>query len=152
MAFDDLIKKTDTCWLWTGYRNRDGYGVYRGKLAHRITYLAAKGPYPPGTVTDHLCRVRHCVNPEHLEAVTIGENIRRGHLSMLMKIKHATTVRCPQGHLYVEENLYIDHNKDGFTRRKCKTCTKDRRRAQYLREKAARETFRGTFQSSRETA
>jgi hypothetical protein len=92
------------------------------------------------------------VNPDHLEAVSIGENIRRGHLSMLMKLKHATTTHCPQGHLYTRDNLYLDHNKDGYTRRKCKTCAKERRRLQYLREREARETSRGTFLSSRETA
>jgi hypothetical protein len=148
MGFDDLTKKTETCWLWTGFRNRDGYGVYRGRLAHRVAYIAAYGPYPEGTVTDHLCRVRHCVNPQHLEAVTIGENIRRGQLSMLMKLKHRRIVACPKGHLYTQDNLYLDENRDGHTRRKCKICTKERRRLQYLRE---RETLRGTVSSSRET-
>lgn len=149
MSFNDLVKKTETCWLWTGYRNKDGYGIYRGRLAHRIAYIETHGSYPEGTVTDHLCRVRHCVNPEHLEAVTIGENVRRGQLSMLMKAKHSTTINCPQGHLKSSDNLYLNQDKDGFPRRSCKTCTKERRRLQYLRE---RETSRGTSQSSCETS
>ena len=140
MDFDSLVKRTETCWIWTGSRNRDGYGMFRNQLAHRIVYITENGDYPPGTVTDHLCRVRHCVNPQHLEAVSRGENVRRGHLAMLMVAKHARVVQCPQGHGYSQENLYRDFNKDGYTRRKCKTCTKERRRLQYLREKESRRT------------
>lgn len=152
MGFYDLVKKTDTCWLWTGHRNKDGYGMYRGKLAHRIVYIETNGPYPKGLVTDHLCRVRHCVNPDHLEAVTIAENVRRGDVSMLMRLKHLTTIRCPQNHLYTSDNLYLENSKDGHVRRHCKTCVKERRREQYLREKAERETSRGTISDARETS
>lgn len=66
------------CWLWTGSLNSDGYGRFNGKLAHRRTYLEVVGPIPDGLVLDHLCRVRNCVNPDHLEPVTQRENMRRG--------------------------------------------------------------------------
>lgn len=70
------------CWLWLDQDNSSGYGVYwdgmRGWLAHRFSYEHFVGPIPEGLGLDHLCRVRCCVNPTHLEPVTIQENIRRG--------------------------------------------------------------------------
>lgn len=71
------------CWLWiAALHERAGYGAFRYKgqarLAHRVSYEHFRGIIPAGLVLDHLCRTRCCVNPEHLEAVTLLENIRRG--------------------------------------------------------------------------
>jgi hypothetical protein len=70
------------CWLWTASRDRGGYGHvgWEGKVvtAHRLVYRLLVGPIPGDSPLDHLCRVRHCVNPEHLEPVTNRENSRRG--------------------------------------------------------------------------
>jgi hypothetical protein len=79
------VDKTDTCWLWTGYVHPKGYGRFypgggRGTqivYAHRFSFELAHGPMPEGMEADHLCRVRHCVNPEHLEAVTRRVNLDR---------------------------------------------------------------------------
>lgn len=73
----------DACWLWTSsHRTRDGYGRkwVKGKrvMAHRWMYERHIGPIPNGMQLDHLCRVRLCVNPRHLEPVTLQENRRRG--------------------------------------------------------------------------
>lgn len=71
------------CWLWKRGKSKAGYGQLGqgGKVvyAHRYFYEKQKGPLTPGMTLDHLCRVRACVNPDHLEEVTRGENVRRGY-------------------------------------------------------------------------
>ena len=69
------------CWLWDAYRTKHGYGQFNRKgtvyYAHRYSYEVAKGPIPDGLTLDHLCKNQHCVNPDHLEPVTLRENLRR---------------------------------------------------------------------------
>lgn len=84
-ALDRLERKTDRtssdCWLWLGGCFKSGYGriSYRGQpaYAHRISYLLHRGQIPEGLELDHLCRIRHCCNPDHLEPVTHRENLMR---------------------------------------------------------------------------
>lgn len=75
-----------------------GYGwvSHKGKpqLAHRLAYEAINGPIPEGLVIDHLCRNRKCLNPDHLEAVTLAVNTRRAHPNY---VTDDMTV-CPNGH------------------------------------------------------
>lgn len=69
------------CWRWTWSKQTNGYGQWRLNgplvLAHHIAYVLHKGPIPDGLQLDHKCEQRDCVNPDHLEAVTAQENIRR---------------------------------------------------------------------------
>lgn len=122
--FISCVHKTDTCWLWMAHRDRDGYGriQVRGKTlgAHRLAYEIFVGPIPQGLTIDHLCRIRHCVNPHHLDAVTLKVNVERG-LSFRTS-RHLT--HCPHGHPYDSENTYI--NKKG--RKVCRTCKREGKR------------------------
>jgi hypothetical protein len=85
------VEKTDTCLLWTGCKTSNGYGRFKvdGKtvVAHKWLWEQENGPVPDGLQLDHLCKVKHCVNLDHLEPVTPRENKMREHNPL-----------CPQGH------------------------------------------------------
>lgn len=113
------------CWLWIGQSHSGGYGVLgKGKgreYAHRISYRIFKGMIPKGLTIDHLCRVRCCVNPEHLEAVTSRENTLRGEsISALHKRKS----HCKYGHELVSDNLLMVSSRPSA--RICKICKRER--------------------------
>ncbi len=79
--FWSKVNKTDTCWLWTAAKLPKGYGIFQNKntpfktrLAHRISYEMLIGEIPTGMILDHICHVESCVNPEHLEVVTVRKN------------------------------------------------------------------------------
>ncbi len=107
------------CWLWLGPKDRKGYGrtYYGGRnwSAHRLFYAAFKGFIFPGLQIDHLCRVRNCVNPNHLEAVTPRENNLRSPCVSTLNIGKPS---CIHGHPFTKENTYIKPNG----RRNCWTC------------------------------
>jgi HNH endonuclease len=117
------------CWLWTGATTK-GYGRFRGTGAHRFAYELLVGPIPQGLQLDHLCRVRNCVNPEHLEPVTCQENLRRGFIAKARAGQRPT--HCPQGHEFTTENTYIWRGN----KRACKTCNGIRALARYHRKRA----------------
>lgn len=112
------------CWLWTAGLNRNGYGRFMDankitRAAHRIAYEALVAPIPEGLQLDHLCRVRHCVNPMHVEPVTQAENLRRGET---ITAKAVAATYCPQGHPYSGDNLYVSPKGH----RSCRQCARDR--------------------------
>ena len=120
--FRQRLIKSDGCWGWTGATSPStGYSVFvtghsSRTYAHRFSYELFKGPIPNGYQIDHLCRNRPCVNPDHLEAVTQQENIRR-----------ARSGFCIRGHdLSDPTHLYIrpDNGKN-----MCRTCSAIRSRA-----------------------
>ena len=80
--FMKRVKKTNTCWIWTGIVKRDGYGTFivydhAPKNAHRVSYEIFKGEITKGLQIHHKCGFRACVNPEHLEMMTQKENIQK---------------------------------------------------------------------------
>lgn len=122
------------CWVWTGGLlghngdGSDGYGVVsvggRNKLAHRYSYELLVGSIPPDLQLFHLCQVRRCVNPSHLELITHAERGHRAHL-----------VYCQRGHLMDETNAYTYPGGQG---RRCRKC-------HAMRQRGYNEAARGRF-------
>jgi hypothetical protein len=118
------------CWAWEGACSTAGYAQYRlpkGTMyAHRLAYELAKGPVPDGLDLDHLCRVRCCVNPDHLEAVTRSTNLRRG-VGVAQAAERIKAIggwqrhwtHCKHGHEFTAENTYITPNSGA---RSCRIC------------------------------
>lgn len=109
--FWQKVEKTDTCWLWQAGKSDRGYGIYyAGKMrrAHIVAYELMVGSVPEGLELDHTCRIRHCVNPDHLEPVTHQENCRRDFTDRALY--------CKRGHAMSSDNVY------NYGQRLCKTC------------------------------
>lgn len=89
-----IIVSATGCWEWQGELNRNGYGRVwvngRRLMAHRVAYQLLVGEIPEGLVLDHLCKVRRCCNPDHLEPVTVRENTLRGDAVLFKRIEVAS--------------------------------------------------------------
>lgn len=114
------------CWEWLGSLDKDGYGIfsitgYAGSRAHRLCYALFVNIPPPNLVSDHLCRVRHCVNPAHIEIATNRENQLRSPLTFINIYGNRT--HCPKGHPFNKKNTRIKHNKrTKRDQRVCRIC------------------------------
>jgi hypothetical protein len=90
------------CWLWQGPLDRDGYGSFyfrrMNRRAHRVGYFMQNGPIAQGLLINHTCRNRHCVNPQHLEAVDARTSALKDTRSPAYVNSQKTT--CPKGHPY----------------------------------------------------
>ena len=117
-----VIPDPSGCWLWEAPNDGDGYGQMSigGKhvRVHRFAYELLVGPIPPGLQLDHLCRVRACVNPMHLEPVTSRENSMRGDA---VQARNAAKSHCVNGHEFTAANTYT---AKGY--RECRACARER--------------------------
>lgn len=107
------------CWLWTGAKHQHGYGRHRFKIesyfAHITSYRMVYGEVPLELELDHVCRIKACVNPDHLEPVPHRENLMRGECPTA---KFALQTHCLRGHEFTDENTYRWRNVG----RLCRAC------------------------------
>jgi len=121
--FHARVNIDEGCWTWIGHRDRDGYGILslrtsrterRYIRAHRLAYELYVGPLKPGLVIDHLCRNTSCVNPQHLDQVSIAQNVLRGNGVTAV---NARKTHCQHGHEYTPENtIFIQSGRN------CRAC------------------------------
>lgn len=118
------------CWIWTGACSASGYGHlgaggHDGKtiLAHVVVYEQCVGPIPDGLELDHLCRVRRCCRPDHVEPVSHQINVLRG---ASVAAVHAQKTHCANGHLFDDKNTRYSN---GGRWRACRACDRSRKAA-----------------------
>lgn len=106
------------CWLWQAAKNESGYGYFRIgdsiRRAHRVLYQQVFGAVDKDKELDHLCRVRHCVNPRHLEQVTHTVNVARAEVGK----RRQENTECRKGHSLTGDNLRV--NPSGY--KVCREC------------------------------
>lgn len=127
-----LSEESGDCWLWTRRLDKDGYGRItvnkRPARAHRVSYETFVGPIPEGLELDHLCKVRRCVNPKHLEPVPHLVNVERS----VDVGRRSGPNQCVHGHLLDDVNTY---RVQGLTQ--CRECHRKRNREYAARRRAA---------------
>lgn len=138
-----FVRYEGECWIWTAQITDGGYGrftmhvdgVWTKVMAHRASYELAVGPIPDGLELDHLCRVRACVNPLHLEPVTSSENHYRSWDArrQIGRAPARPRSHCPRGHKFDERNTYV--RADGAM--VCRACSADASRRYREKTRAA---------------
>lgn len=137
--WDRVDKRDDGCWLWLGPLTPKGYGrtYHKGRVqfVHRIAWSLSGRELADGLELDHLCRVRHCVNPDHLEPVTHRENTLRGDT---VTARNAAKTHCVKGHRYTPDNTRMYRGS-----RYCRTCVNHYSRLSKQRQRATRGVANG---------
>ncbi len=125
------VDPTTGCWLWNAsIMPKDGYASFsfegRTVRGHIYSHRHLFGQIDQKVYDrDHLCRVRHCVNPHHLEVVTKRENTLRG---VSGAAQNAAKTHCVRGHAFTDENTYV-YIRDGWQHRGCRACKRTRQNA-----------------------
>ena len=127
-----IFKAPTGCWIWKGPLSHDGYARAHGKYVHRTMYESHVAVIPKGITLDHICRVRNCVNPTHLDPVTLAENISRGDYGWRGKLTH-----CKHGHEFTSDNTIVKPTggRNGDGSRQCRECGRIAQRAYQQRKK-----------------
>lgn len=115
----------DECWPWLGscLSGSGRYGAFyaggKTTYAHRAAWTLFRGEIPVGLTIDHLCKNPRCVNPHHLEVVTLAQNVAR---SDNVTALNARKTKCIRGHALSGDNLRLYTRPAGALERRCKTC------------------------------
>lgn len=131
--FWSKVDKSGECWIWKGSLRANGYGSFGQGKAHRYAYESVNGLIPEGLEIDHLCRVRSCVRPDHLEAVTKTINILRSDCPPALNARKTV---CKWGHPFTPENT----RQRPVGGRECRICRRASKRGYKQRRKAAMES------------
>lgn len=133
------VEDANGCWVWSRSTDWQGYGHIGGDggrhSVHRVAYELMVGPIPGDRELDHLCRVRACINPAHLEPVTHAENCLRGESPFSKK---ARATHCKHGHEFTPENTY--HPPKRPHRRYCLSCVAMRNHKRFTTTDVPKET------------
>lgn len=129
------------CWLWPLNYNGQGYCRYQNQRVHRLSFEAYIGPIPDGFVIDHKCRVRCCVNPQHLRAVTPRINAVENNIGPTAA--NAVKTHCPKGHALTLDNIKWQH-RHGSRKRICLICARETSRIYMATVRARKKETAGT--------
>jgi hypothetical protein len=123
--FKSKTERRGDCLVWLGPLDRDGYGTFyfrrKNRRAHRVAWYALGGPIPEGHVINHICRNRACVNPQHLDLVTVRDNALRDSTNRAYVNSRKTA--CPRGHPFDRTVVYKER-----TQRVCSICEREKHR------------------------
>jgi hypothetical protein len=143
-SFWARTRPTD-CVIWVAHVDNKGYGTFKidgvTQLVHRLVYEATYGPIPDGMTIDHLCRVRNCIKPEHMEVVTSAENTRRGY-RYVIPLPEPLEVGgyCSREHYLADESaLYRAPDKSRTRQPECRECRRERSSKRNSKRRKARQ-------------
>lgn len=126
-----IVDQDRGCWLWQGGLGDGGYAHFKIKgrqwNGHKFSFVALGGVVLDGEQLDHLCSIKHCVNPFHLEPVTPQVNTLRGSGPSAVNARKA---HCDHGHEFTPENTRITNK-----RRHCRECSRIRSRRHYYKSR-----------------
>jgi HNH endonuclease len=143
LTFSSYVEEQNGCLVWNGAKTKkgdEGYAIYGVKgeptfLLHRRLWIEANGPLSREEHLDHLCRVRACINIDHLEVVTVRQNVvERG---MGITAVNAVKEVCDHGHKFSAENTYVWTGANGGRHRICRECVRRNKHDYRARLKAA---------------